>query len=107
VSKKKNKFDLTYLVHQGLLKEGQTLFYVSDPSKVCKVTKQPNGEYKVKVGAETMTVHAFAQKCLGQDPPDHATKWLRSETGKTLYDLWNAEEYEEYCPCWKNEQSQS
>ena len=94
MSKKKNKFDLTHLVHDGHLKDGQVLFYVSDPSKTCKVTKQPNGEYKVKVGAEMTTVHAFAQKCLGQDPPDHASKWFRTEGGKTLYELWHAgEEY--------------
>jgi hypothetical protein len=95
MSKKKNKFDLTQLVHQGDLKDGQTLLYVSDPKKTCKVTKQPNNEYKVTVGAETMTLHAFAQKCLGQEPPDHASKWVRTEGGKTLYDLWHAEDYAE------------
>lgn len=95
MSKKKNKFDLTYLVHHGYLKDGQTLFFVSDPSKTCKVAKQPNGEYKVISGGETMTVHAFSQKCLGQEPPDHASKWIRAETGKTLYDLWHAEDYVE------------
>jgi hypothetical protein len=96
VSKKKNKFDLTHLVHAGLLKDGQSLHYVSDPKKTCKIAKQPNGEYKVIVGKETMTVHAFAQKCLETDPPDHATKWLRTEDGKTLYELWHAEvDYQE------------
>jgi hypothetical protein len=92
MSKKKNKFDLGHLIHDGALKDGQTLFYVSDPSKTCKISKQPNGEYKVIDGKETMTVHAFAQKCLGQDPPDHAAKWLRTEHGKSLYDLWHADE---------------
>jgi len=92
VSKKKKKFDLTHLVHDGSLKDGQTLFYVSDPSKTCVIAKQPNGEYKVTVSKETMTVHAFAQKCLGQEPPDHAAKWLRTENGKSLFDLWHAEE---------------
>ncbi len=95
MSKKKNKFDLTHLVHEGLVSEGQTLFYVSDPSKSCKVAKQPNGEFKVIAGKETLTIHAFAQKCLGQDPPDHASKWLRNEKGKILFDLWHASEYEE------------
>jgi len=95
VSKKKHKFDLTHLVHTGALKEGQTLFYVSDPKHVCKIVKQPNGEFKVKVGAETITVHAFAQKCLGTEPPDHATKWLRTESGQILFDLWHAEDYQE------------
>lgn len=95
MSKKKHKFDVTHLVHERSLKDGQILFYVSDPSKTCKLAKQPNGEYKVSVGAETMTVHAFAQKCLGQEPPDHAAKWLRTENGKTLYDLWHANDYVE------------
>lgn len=94
MSKKKNKFDLTYLVHHAYLKDGETLFFVSDPSKTCKVAKQPNGEFKVTVKAETMTVHAFAQQCLGQEPPDHASKWLRNAGGKTLYDFWHAEDSE-------------
>jgi hypothetical protein len=90
MSKKKNKFDLTLLVHQGDLNDGQTLFFVSDPKKTCKVARQPNGEYKLLVGNETMTVHAYAQKCLGQEPPDHATRWFRTEKGKTLYEIWHA-----------------
>ncbi len=94
MSKKKNKFDLGHLVHDGQVKDGQMLYYVSDPSKTCKVTKQPNGEYKVTVGAETLTVHSFAQKCLGQEPPDHASKWLRTDSGKTLFDLWHMEDAE-------------
>ena len=87
---KKNKFDLTHLVHGGYLKEGETLYYVSDPSKICKISKQPNGEYKVLCGSETLTIHSFAQRCLGQDPPDHASKWLKNQTGKTLYELWQS-----------------
>ena len=92
MSKKKNKFDLTHLVSEGLLKEGDTLFYVADPKMTCKVARQPSHEYKVVHGAEVLSVHAFAQKCLGQEPPDHASKWLRIESGKTLYDLWHAHE---------------
>lgn len=90
MSKKKNKFDLTGLVHDGLVKDGETLCFVSDPGKSCVVKKQPNGEFKVMVKNETMTVHAFAQKCLGQEPPDHASKWVRNQAGKSLYDLWHA-----------------
>ena len=87
---KKNKFDLTRLVHDGFVKDGQWLFFVSDPSKKAAVTKQPNGEYKLKnVKGETLTVHAFSQFCLGQEPPDHAAKWLRTENGKTLYEIWH------------------
>lgn len=92
---KKNKFDLTHIVKATYLKEGQTLYFVSDPSKTCNVAKQPNGEYKVTHGKETITVHAFALKCLGTDPPDHASKWIRTENGKTLYELWHADD-EEY-----------
>jgi hypothetical protein len=91
MSKKKNKFDLTHLVHAGYFKDGETLFFVSDPSKTCQVQKQPNGEYKVNVGKETTTLHAFAQKCLGQEPPDHASKWFRAASGKTVYDIWHAD----------------
>ncbi len=95
---KKKKFDLTALVHGGSLKDGQQLFFVSDPSKTCKVQKQPNNEYKVTVTngkvTQVTTVHAFAQQCLGQEPPDHASKWFRTEAGKTLYELWHAEEDE-------------
>ena len=91
MSKKKNKFDLTYLVHGGYLKENQNLCYVTDPTKICKIVKQPNGEFKVQQGANTMTVHAFAQQCLGQEPPDHASKWLRTEDGQILFDIWHAE----------------
>lgn len=94
MSKKKGKFDLTHIVHAGYLKEGQVLFFVSDPKKTCKVTKLPNGEFKVIAGGETITVHAFAQKCLGMDPPDHASKWFRDEKGATLYDLWHADDAE-------------
>jgi hypothetical protein len=95
MSKKKNKFDLGNLVHDGAVKEGQVLFFVSDPKLTCKVAKQPNGEYKVTVGAEVTTVHAFVQKCLGQEPPDHAAKWLRTDKGTTLYDFWHADDYAE------------
>ena len=96
MSKKKGKFDLTHLVSAGYLKEGQKLLFVSDPAKFCVVTRQPNNEYKVVVGKETLTVHAFAQRCLGQEPPDHAAKWFRTEQGKTLFDLWHAEDAEKY-----------
>lgn len=92
MSKKRNKFDLTGLVHEGSLSNGQTLYFVSDPGKTCQIAKQPNGEYKVTVNNETMTVHAFAQKCLGQDPPDHAARWLRTDQGVTLYDIWQQTE---------------
>ena len=90
MSKKKNKFDLTHLVHEGLLKDDETLFFVSDPSKICRIAKQPNHEFKV-VGADGVatTVHAFAQACLGTEPPEHASKWVRNAAGKTLYDLWH------------------
>ena len=95
MSKKKNKFDLNQLVHGGQLKEGQILYFVSDPNRTCKVAKQPSGEYKVHTGKELVTVHAFVQTCLGQEAPDHASKWLRTDSGKTLYDFWHEDEYSE------------
>ncbi|MFZ9594660.1 MAG: hypothetical protein ACO3A2_01130 [Bdellovibrionia bacterium] len=95
MTKKKNKFDLTHFVHDGSLKEGQTLLFVSDPAKKCKISKQPNGEFKVMMGNETLTIHAFAQRCLGEDPPDHATRWIRTEAGKTLYELWHEQDLAE------------
>ncbi len=88
MSKKKGKFDFTKIVHEGLVKEGEKLFFVSDPSKFCIVQKQPNGEFKVFADEVTTTVHAFAQKCLGMDPPDHATRWFKTQSGKTLYEVW-------------------
>lgn len=88
---RKHKFDLTSLVHAGSLKDGETIYFVSDAAKTGVVTKQPNGEYKLKCGPETITVHAAAQRFLGQDPPDHASRWLRTGAGKTLYELWQAD----------------
>ena len=91
---KKHKFDLTHLVHHGYLKEGEKLSFVSDPKKYAVVAKHPAGEFKVKVPGDDknfVTVHAFAQTCLGTEPPDHAAKWLKSEKGKTLYELWQAD----------------
>ena len=89
---RKNKFDLTQLVNAGLLKEGETLFFVSDPQKNGIISKQPNGEYKLKCGSELITVHAAAQKFLEQEPPEHASRWFRTDAGKILYELWKAEE---------------
>lgn len=88
---RKNKFDLTHMVHAGFVKDGEVIYFVSDPSKTGVVTKQPNGEFKVKVGAETVTVHALAQRYLGQEPPDHAAKWFRNKSNFTLYELWQSE----------------
>jgi len=88
MSKKKNKFDLTHLVHDGLVKEGETLFFVSDPKHTCVVKKVHGHECKVEVKGEIVTVHAAAQQFLGTEPPDHASRWLRNSNGKTLYQLW-------------------
>jgi hypothetical protein len=85
---KKGKFDLNDLVHAGVLKEGEAVFFVSDPSKVASVAKSPNGEFKVSLSGEVISVHAAAQKFLGQEPPNHATQWFRTESGKTLFQLW-------------------
>ena len=92
MSKKKNKFDLTHLVQSGRLKEGEWLSFVSDPSMKCCVNKMPNNEYKVLDGKEITTIHGFVQKCLGQEPPDHASKWLRSSGGEILFDIWHRDD---------------
>jgi hypothetical protein len=86
---KRNKFDLTNLVHHGVVPNSAKLAFVSDPSKTCTVHKMPNNEYKVlgRDGKPT-TIHAFVQECLGQEVPDHASKWLKTPSGKTLYELW-------------------
>lgn len=85
---KKHKFDLSNLVRDGAVKDGDTLFFVSDPKNTCVVKKMPNHEYKVEYKKEIMTIHAVAVKFLGQEPPDHACRWLRTNNGKTLYELW-------------------
>lgn len=88
MSKKKNKFDLTHLVSDGVVKEGETLFFVSDPKMSCVVKKLHGHECKVEFKKEIFTIHAMAVKFLGTEPPDHACRWLRNANGKTLYELW-------------------
>jgi len=95
MSKKKNKFDLTHLVRDGYVKEGETLFFISDPKFSCVVKKMPDHEYKVACKEEILTVHAAAQKFLGQEPPDHASRWIRNKDGRTLYELWQSTLMEE------------
>lgn len=88
---KKAKFDLGDLVHAGVLKEGESVFFVSDPSKVASVMKAPNGDFKVSLDGDAgnaVSVHAAAQTFLGQEPPTHASQWLRNQGGRTLYQLW-------------------
>lgn len=88
MSKKKNKFDLTHLVRDGIVKEGETLYFISDPKHTCTVKKMPDHEFKVEHKKEIFTVHAMSVKFLGQEPPGHACRWLRNEKGMTLYELW-------------------
>jgi hypothetical protein len=97
MSKKKGKFDLTKLVHDGYVKDGEVFAFVSDPTKQFTVQKQPNHEFKIKTAEGTTTVHAFAQACLGQEPPNHASCWFKNVNGKTLYEVWQADvEADEY-----------
>jgi hypothetical protein len=95
MSKKKGKFDLTKLVHDGLVKEGEAFYFVSDNTKTFTVQKQPNHEFKIKTAEGTTTVHAFAQACLGQEPPNHASYWFQNSKGETLYQIWQADISEE------------
>ena len=96
MSKKKGKFDLTHLVHDGQVKDGEKFYFVSDPTKAFTVQKQPTGEFKIFTPEGVTTVHAFAQKCLGTEPPDHASRWFRNEKGTTLYQMWQADQEEQY-----------
>lgn len=96
MSKKKGKFDLTRLVHDGYLKDGEKVFFVSNPAFFATVQKQPNGEFKLFTTEGVTTVHAFSQKCLGTESPDHASRWLRTEKNATLYQLWQTSEDEQY-----------
>jgi hypothetical protein len=93
MSKKKGKFDLTKLVHDGFLKDGEKIFFVSNPTFYAIVAKQPNNEYKITTyEGTTTTIHAFAQVCLGTESPDHATRWFRNEKGSTVYQIWQDSE---------------
>lgn len=92
---KKQKFDLTQLVHSGFLKSGEKIYFVVDPSRSGSVMKAPNGEYRLDFDGEPITVHAAAQKLLGTEPPTHGANWLRKEDGKTLYEIWQASQAEE------------
>ena len=85
---RKNKFDLTKLANIGLVKDGDPLLFVSDPSKKCFVHRSHHGEFKVLVNGSETTIHGFVGSCLGQEPPIHASKWLKLESGRLLYDLW-------------------
>ena len=85
---RKQKFDLTQLVHGGFLVSGEKVFFVVDPSKVGAVVKAPNGEYKLDFEGDPISVHAAAQKYLGQEPPNHGANWIRKDNGKTLYEVW-------------------
>lgn len=93
MTKKKNKFDLGKLIQRNYLQDGEELYFVSDPSKTCRVTKMPNNEYKITTKTGTVTtIHAYATECLATEPPDHASRWFRTGKGKTLYELWNMED---------------
>ncbi len=96
MSKKKGKFDLTGLVHDGFLKDGEKIFFVSNPDLFATVQKQPNNEYKILTKDGTTTVHAFATKCLGTEPPDHASRWFQNAKKETLYQLWQSAEDEQF-----------
>ena len=93
---KKGKFDLGEMVAERRLWAGQEVFFVANPKLSAKVIYTEDyshkGSWLLQREDRRMSVHQFACICLGMDPPDHATKWLRTESGTTLYDLWHAEE---------------
>lgn len=92
MSKKKGKFDLTRLVHDGYVKDGETFFFVSNPAFSATVQKQPSGEFKFFTVDGVTTVHAFATKCLGTECPDHASRWFKNSKNDTLYQIWQLSE---------------
>ena len=85
---KKNKFDLTALVKNGYLAEGEILYFVSNSDCTCVIEKTPTNEYKLKENGGVKTVHTVCVEWLGTEPPGPANKWLRNEGGETLYELW-------------------
>ncbi len=93
---KKTKFDLSHLVQSGLIRDGEKVFFVSDPNKSGAIKKQPNGDFKLDLEGEALSIHAAAQKFLGQEPPTHASQWLRNNNGKTLFQLWQSQVEEAY-----------
>ncbi len=95
---KKNKFDLKALVNKGYVKNGDVLVLISDETKSCVIVHHPGGEYKVQKPSDLksmMTVSQFVQECLGMEPTDHYSKWLKAPNGKTLFDLWHADDQSE------------
>jgi hypothetical protein len=87
---KKQKFDLAQLVQAGIVSDGETVYFVSDPAKAGAITRQSNGDYKLRCDGDALSIHAAAQRFLGQEPPNHASQWLRTQNGKTLYELWQS-----------------
>ena len=88
MARKGNKFDLSSLVQSGIISDGEKIFFVSDPAKAGSITKAPGGDYKLNCDGDVVSIHAAAQKFLGQEPPNHASQWLRTHSGETLYQLW-------------------
>ena len=90
MSKKKKSLDLTKLVREEQIQNGEKFYFVSDPAKWFIVAKQPNNEYKIQTPEGVTTIHAYAQACLGSEPPTHASHWFKNDKGKTLYEIWHA-----------------
>lgn len=84
----KRKFDLTKIVNDGALHEGQILYFVSLPKLTCKIIKSVDGQFKVIASNKEITIYDFVTNCLGMYPPDLAAKWVRTEDGETVYDIW-------------------
>lgn len=85
---KKGKFDLGALINEGLIQEGEKLFFVSDQTLSGSVVRHVNGEFRIDVEGNALSPHAVTHRFLGQEPPTHASHWLKNEKGETLFSLW-------------------
>jgi len=85
-----SEFSLTNLVHEGHLQQGQTLYFVSGMGqKRCTIEEQGKDYQLIDGAGMAVSAQAFVTECMGTDPVDHPTKWIRTEDGKLLFDLWH------------------
>lgn len=86
---KKKKFDLEKLLSNGYLSVGQVVYFVSNESSTAEIMKCTNGMHKFNVSGTFYTPHALVVNWLATEPTNHATQWIRVESGQTLYEVWD------------------
>jgi hypothetical protein len=90
MSNPKYKLDFNTLVVDGYIQEYETLYFTSKQQIYFQVVKLANNSYGLRVEGYDdgeLSLLDFVTKCLGQDPPDHSSKWIVNNRGKTLYEL--------------------